>query len=299
LETARKICRRLHAYLNLNHYAGTVYAVYPDVVYLNTSVGMISIQTNARCLMPFSVVVNSTKPLTRYEIAEGQQAVLADERIEIPACEFAVDLSLATDYELSLDHMQAVFLPVDLNIRMRHVLHAIETNAKEDDLSALVIDTKVNSFCESVLLNLERLHAGFREQLSQECFEASSSISGVGMGIVPASDLFLCGYLAGYAALSVALGRNRDRVLELTRCAASGAAAHTNELGAAFLLQSGEGLVSEDLFQLLRNLFSDVSYSTLVANANKIASESDQGGTNLLSGVCLSIVRQYGGKPLE
>ena len=299
VETARKICRRLHAYLDMDRYAGTVYAVYPDVVYCSTSVGMVSILTNARCLMPFSIVVNSTKPLTRYEIAEGQEVLLGNEKIEIPACEFNVDLSLATDYELSLGSVQAVFLPVDLDIRMRHVLRAIETNAVEDDLSALAADGKRNAFCETVAPHLDRLHAAFREQITAECREVGASISGVGLGITPASDLFLCGYLAGYAALSVALGRSRDRVLELTRETAGGAAAHTNELGAALLLQSGEGLVSEDLFQLLCNLFSDANYAAIVANANKIASETDRGGTDLLTGVWLSIVHQYGGKPLE
>jgi hypothetical protein len=297
-ENARKICRRLHAYLDLGRYAGTVYAVYPDVVYCTTPVGMVSILTNARCLMPFSLVVGSTKALTRYEIAEGQEVLLGDDKIEVPACDFSVDLSLATDYELSLDAIQTVFLPVDLDIRLRHVLRAIETNASEDDLSALVSDAKQNAFVETVLPHLKRLHEGFLEQIPSECREASALISGVGLGLTPSSDHFLCGYLSGYAALSAALGRNRERVLELTREAASGAAAHTNDLGAAFLLQSGEGLVSEDLFLLLRNLFSDASYPAIVACANKIASEKEHGGTDLLTGVYLSIVRQYGGKPL-
>ena len=297
-ETARKICRRLHAYLDLDRYVGTVYAVYPDVVYCTTPVGMVSILTNARCLMPFSIVVSSTKALTRYEIAEGQEVLFGDDRIDVPACEFSVDLSLATDYELSLDALQAVFLPVDLDIRLRHVLHAIETNASEDDLSAIVTDTKENAFCEAVSPHLTHLHESFREQIAPDCRDAGARISGVGLGLTPSSDYFLCGYLSGYAALSAALGRSRDRVLELTREAASGAAAHTNELGAAFLLQSGEGLVFEDLFQLLRNLFSDASYPAVMASANKIASEKEHGGTDLLTGVYLAIVRQYGGKPL-
>ncbi len=276
-----------------------VYAVYPEVVYCTTPVGIVSILTNARCLMPFSLIVSSTKALTRYDIAEGQEVLFADDRIEIPACDFNVDLSFATDYELSLDALQTVFLPVDLDIRLRHILRTIETNAEEDDLSALATDAKQNAFCETVLPYLDRLHDSFREQDAAECRDVSALISGVGPGLVPSSDLFLCGYLSGYAALSTALGRSRQRVMELTREAGSGAAAHTTELGAAFLLQSGEGLVSEDLFQLLHNLFSDASYPAIVACANKIASGKDQGGTDLLTGVYLSVARQYGGKSLS
>ena len=225
--------------------------------------------------------------------------LLGNDRIEIPSCEFCVDLSFATDYELSLDSMQAVFLPVDLDIRMRHVLRVVETNAKEDDLSALVTDLKRNSFCDIVSPHLDRLHAAFREQVASECRDTASLISGVGLGTVPASDHFLCGYFAGYEALSAALGRSKERVLELTREAASGAAAHTNELGAAFLLQSGEGLVSEDVFRLLCNIFSDANYPAIDACANKIASEKEHAGTDLLSGIYMAVVRQYGGKPLE
>ena len=112
-ETARKICKRLHAYLQMGNYAGTVYAVYPDAVYCNTSIGMISILSNAHCLTPFSTVVSSTKPFPRYEIHEGQEVLIGNEKIDIPECDFTVDLSQATDYDLSLDSIRAVFLPND------------------------------------------------------------------------------------------------------------------------------------------------------------------------------------------
>ena len=279
--------------------AGTVHAVYPDAVYCDTSIGMIGILTNAHCLAPFSAVVPSTKPLTRCGIVEGQQVLLGNEKIEIPECEFLIDLSQSTDYDLSLETIRAVFLPTDYDIRLRHVLHAIETNAKADDLAPLVTDVKPNEYSDAVRPLLQPLHDAFRERDPEAAAAATAAIAGQGVGLIPSADRMLCGYLAGYGALSAALGRTFPRVLEMTRALAGAAAAHTTELSGAFLLQSGEGLVSEDLFILLRNILSDAPYSALVASANRIAALPLGGGADVLVGVYLSLSRLYAVNPVN
>lgn len=283
----------------MGNYAGTVYTVQPDAVYCNTNIGMIAILTNAHCLEPFSAVVPSTKPLTRFGIEEGQEVLMGEERIEIPACEFVVDLSQSTDYDLSLDSIRAVFLPADYDIRLRHILRAIETNAKNDDLSPLVTDRKANEYSSILSPMLPELHEAFRDQNLTLCDTAASKIAGIGVGLIPSADRMLCGYMAGYGALSAALGRSFQRVLEMTRALASASAAHTTELSGAFLLQSGEGLVSEDVYQLLRNVLSDAPYSVLTAAANRIAALPLGGGTDLLVGVHLALSRLYAENPVE
>jgi hypothetical protein len=298
-ETARKICKRLHAYLRMGTYDGTVHAVYPDAIYCNTSIGMISILSNAHCLAPFSTIVSSVKPFTRYEIEEGMHVLMGNERIEIPDCELTLDLSQSTDYDLSLDTIRAVFLPNDYDIRLRHILHIVETNAKADDLSPLVVDTKPNQYSETIRPLLPKLHAAFRDQDPQACSEATSAIAGIGAGLIPSADRLLCGYIAGYAALSAALGRSFGRVLEMTRALASAAAAHTTELSGAFLLQSGEGLVSEDLYMLMRNVLSDAPYSVLVSTANRIAALPLGGGSDMLAGVYLSLSMLLSESPID
>lgn len=283
----------------MSNYAGTVHAVYPDAVYLDTSIGMLAILTNAHCLAPFSSVVPSTKALTRYEIEEGQQVLLGNERIEIAEAEFTVDLSQGTDYDLSLDSIRAVFLPTDYDIRLRHILRAVEANAKADDLSPLITDAKPNDDSETIRPLLPLLHEAFCDQDPEACRNAAASIAGVGVGLIPSADRLLCGYMAGYAGFSAALGRNFNRVLEMTRALASAAAEHTTELSAAFLLQSGEGMVNEDLFVLLRNVLSDAPYSALTASANSIAALPLGGGADLLAGVYLSLSRLYTAGPLS
>lgn len=298
-ETARKICKRLHAYLRMGNYEGTIHAVYPDAIYCSTSIGMVSILNNAHCLSPFSALVSSVKPFTRYEIEEGQRVLMGSERIEIPDCELSIDLSQSTDYDLSFDAIKAVFLPNDYDVRLRHILRTIETNAKEDDLAPLVVDIKPNEYSDTIKPLLPDLHTAFRDQDPNLCAEAASRIAGIGVGLIPSADRLLCGYIAGYAALSATLGRNFQRVLEMTRALSGSAAAHTTELSGAFLLQSGEGLVSEDLFMLVRNVLSDAPYSVLVASANRIAALPLGGGTDMLAGVYLSLSMLYSATPIE
>lgn len=299
METARKICRRLHAYLRMGNYDGTVYAVYPDAIYCDTSIGMISILTNAHCLNPFSTIISSTKALTEFAVCEGQSVLMGEERIEIVGSDFSADLSQSTDYDLSMETIKAVFLPVDYDIRLRHILHAVETNAKEDDLSPLITDIRENDYSAQVEPLLPRLHTAFREQDHAECREAGRLLAGLGVGLIPPSDRLLCGYMAGYSALSAAFGRGFSRVLEMTRELASASAQHTTELSAAFLLQSGEGMVSEDLLLLLCNVFSDAPYSTLIAAANRIAALPLGGGADLLVGVYLALSALYTGGPID
>ena len=291
-ETARKICKRLHAYLRIDRYAGKVREVRDDVIRLDTQIGLVSVLTNAHGLHPFSVVVNSTKPFPRYDAEEGQAVLMGDERIEIPACGLSIDLSQATDIDLSVETMRSLFLPVDLDIRARHILRVLESNDVNDSFAPLVTEAKSNSYCDAVKPLLKPFQDAFREQDAPALREASGALANLGNGAASTSDDLLCGYAAGYAALSAALGRNPQRVLAVTREMASGAAAHTTDLTAAFLLQAGEGLMSEDVYLLLQCVFSDAAYSTMVAHATKIASTGVI-GINLLTGVYLAVTSLY------
>lgn len=298
-EFARKICKRFHAYLRMSSYQGQVYSVAEDAVYFQTTLGMISVLTNTHCLQPFSAVTNSLKPFPKHGLQEGQTVILENETITVPACGFTVDLSSATDIELSVDVMQTLFIPMDLNIRLRHLLRVIDAYGRSDDLSPLVTDAKSNPYVETLRPHLPGLHEALREQDEDGCRKTAALLAGCGNGWNPSSDDMLVGYMTAYAALSVALGRKRARVLNLTRAVASGAAEHTTDRSAAFLLQSGEGLMAEDVFQLLRSIFSDVSYPTMVAYATKVASFISVSGTDVLTGIYLAVTEHYGGRIMD
>ena len=289
METAERICKRLHSYLRAGAYQGRVNGIYSDRVEILTPFGMVNLLRGGS-LLPFSCTISGLQPFTAMGLKQGMDASLSDIGIEVPDAAFFVDVTLAEDIELSIDVMVNLFIPVDLPIRSRYIQRVIEQYASSEDLSMLVLSQK-GDHCDKLREPLRNLAEAFLEQDAALVQLASSHCSGFGSGYVPASDSLLCGYLACYAAFSYALGRSRDRVLSLTRAAALGGASNTNENGAAALLQSGEGMVSEDLFQLLRCLFSDIPYTSLGANAGKTATAA--GGVSVLTGVFCCLRDQY------
>lgn len=300
VESARKICKRFHAYLRLQPYRGRVLSVFSNAVNIQTEFGIVSVLRNTDCLHPFSCLVGAIQPFTRLNINVNDEVFFSNEAIQFTASELAVDISTALDLDLSLDVMVNLFIPVDLNIRMRQLKRVIESFAEPEDMSPFVLDdVKSNPYCDLIKPRIAKLHDAVRDQDKDLCSEIVATISGCGVGLTPSSDDLLCGYFAAYAALSLSLGRNRSRVLALTREMAYSAAQHTTELSAAFLLQSGEGLVSEDVFQLLRCIFSDVSYPTLVGYASKVATFGSTSGTDTLTGIYLAITQQYGGTDID
>lgn len=299
VESARKICKRFHSYIRLQSYRGKVLSVFSKAVNIETEFGIVSLLTNTDCLHPFSCIVGAIRPFTQLNIHVDDEVLIENEAIKFPSAELAIDVSMALDMELSLDVMVNLFIPIDLGIRMRQLRRVIESFAEADDMSPLVLDTKSNPYCDLIRPRLIKLSEALKEGSIAACCDAAASISGCGIGLTPSSDDLLCGYFAAYAALSQSLGRNRARVMDLTRQMAYAASLHTTELSGAFLLQSGEGLVSEDVFQLLRCIFSDISYPTLVAYATQVATFGSTSGTDTLTGIYLAITEQYGGTDID
>ena len=290
METADKICKRFHSYLLSGEYSGRVGSITGEKLEIETAFGTVSI-LNAGALQPFSCFVSGIQPFTAMNLRPGMDAMLDKRGIDIPEGEFAVDVTLAEDVDLSIECMVNLFLPVDISIRARHIHRIVEQYSANEDLSLLVIAPDKSPKLQPIRVALEELSQAFFEQDLAHIERAAASCSGFGNGIVPASDALLCGYMACFSCLSYALGRSRETVLNMTRAAASGAAANTNENGAAVLLQAGEGIVPEDVFQLLRSLFSDIPYTSLSAWGNRIGKAIN--GVNVLVGISMALHDLY------
>ena len=290
METADKICKRFHSYLLSGEYSGRVGSITGEKLEIETAFGTVSI-LNAGALQPFSCFVSGIQPFTAMNLRPGMDAMLDKRGIDIPEGEFAVDVTLAEDVDLSIECMVNLFLPVDISIRARHIHRIVEQYSANEDLSLLVIAPDKSPKLQPIRVALEELSQAFFEQDLAHIEQAAASCSGFGNGIVPASDALLCGYMACFSCLSYALGRSRETVLNMTRAAASGAAANTNENGAAVLLQAGEGIVPEDVFQLLRSLFSDIPYTSLSAWGNRTGKAIN--GVNVLVGISMALHDLY------
>ena len=290
METADKICKRFHSYLLSGEYSGRVGSITGEKLEIETAFGTVSI-LNAGALQPFSCFVSGIQPFTAMNLRPGMDAMLDKRGIDIPEGEFTVDVTLAEDVDLSIECMVNLFLPVDISIRARHIHRIVEQYSANEDLSLLVIAPDKSPKLQPIRVALEELSQAFFEQDLAHIERAAASCSGFGNGIVPASDALLCGYMACFSCLSYALGRSRETVLNMTRAAASGAAANTNENGAAVLLQAGEGIVPEDVFQLLRSLFSDIPYTSLSAWGNRTGKAIN--GVNVLVGISRALHDLY------
>lgn len=290
METAERICKRFHGYLLSGEYTGRVAAITGEKLDIETSFGIVSV-LNAGALQPFSCVVSGVQPFTAMNLQPGMDVLLDKKAIDIPDGEFSVDVTLAEDVDLSIECMVNLFLPVDISIRARYLHRIVERYSANEDLSLLVIDPNGASELQQIRDALQELSAAFFEQDLFHIEQAAARCSGFGSGVVPASDALLCGYMACFSCLSYALGRSRETVLSMTRAAAAGGVTNTNEQGAVALLQAGEGVAAEDVFQLLRSLFSDIPYTSLSAWGNRTAKGVN--GVNTLVGVSMALHDQY------
>lgn len=290
METAERICKRFHAYLLSGEFTGRVAAVTGERLDIETSFGIVSV-LNAGALQPFSCFVSGIQPFTAMGLQSGMDVLLDRKGIAIPDGDFAVDVTLAEDVDLSIECMVNLFLPVDIAIRARYIHRIVERYSANEDLSLLIIDPDIEPALQRIRGSLQDLSHAFFEQDLQHIEQAAANCSGFGSGVVPASDALLCGYMACFSCLSYALGRSRDTVLGITRAAAAGGASNTNESGTVALLQAGEGVVAEDVFQLLRSLFSDIPYTTLSAWGNRTAKGPN--GVNVLVGISMALHDLY------
>lgn len=294
METALKICKRLHSYLYAGQFTGRVLNVWSNRLEVETPFGLVAL-VQRECLKPFSCVVGGVKPFPAMNIRPGMQVLLGQNGFDIPDTELEVDITLAEDVDLSMDTMTNLFLPMDLHIRLRHILRAIEQGATGEDLTGLVLARKNPGALAPLQKALTELGEALEEGEYDMMEARAAACAGVGSGVIPASDVLLTGYMVAYTGLSYALGRSRELVRYITRRVAAGAAANTNDSGRAALLQGGEGLLDEDRFQLIRALFSDTPYTTLSGCAMRIASGE---GIHFLMGLCLAIDRHYLSKTL-
>ncbi|MCL2671710.1 MAG: DUF2877 domain-containing protein [Clostridiales bacterium] len=297
---ARKICTRLLAYLQLYPGRARVHSVFPRALNIEARFGIFSVLQGEGGLRPFSCETGPLMPFTELPCKAGEELRILDNCIEFPASDWVLRLSGAQAVDLSVDAILHSIVPVDLPLRMRYLLRVLTEHAQSEDMTPLVIAGAAdNPYTTLLRPRIEELRAAVDEQDLRAAAETAGAMSGCGMGLTPASDDFLCGYMSAYAVLSKALGRRRERVLPLTRAMAGEAAKHTNDLSAAFLLQSGEGLMAEPVFALLLALFSDAPYQSLTMHAARVAALGASSGTDMLSGLYLSIRHHLGGIEID
>lgn len=297
---ARRICKRLLAYLQLYPGRARVHSVFPHALNIEARFGLFSVLQGDEGLRPFSCETGQLLPFPELSCKAGEGVIITEDRLDFPESNWALRLVSAQNVDLSVDAILQPLVPEDFPLRMRYLRRVLEEHAQPEDLTPLVLtDAPDNPYTSLLRPKLDALRAAVDEQNAMAAAETAGGMSGCGLGLTPASDDFLCGYMAAYAVLSRAVGRRRERVLPLTRAMAAQAAKHTNDISAAFLLQSGEGLMAEAVFSLFLALFSDAPYTNVSMRAKRVAALGATSGTDMLTGLYLSIRHHFGGIEID
>jgi hypothetical protein len=141
-----------------------------------------------------------------------------------------------------------------------------------------------------VAKRLPELNKAIRE-CDNRAAEHAGHIAGGGIGLTPSSDDLLVGYLSVYLAESKTRGNSHfEEVLKLTQAMGEKAAEHTNQISGAFLRQCGRGLLSEDMAELFRTLYSASEADTVRLSGQRIIKVGSTSGIDMLTGVVLALL---------
>lgn len=292
---AKAICTLLYERLHDAALGGTVLSAFEHAVNIETPAGLVSILTETRCLQPFAV--RAACGTLQAHFAPGEQVLINADTLRTGRT--AISLVTAATVDLSVAHgMQSAIAG---HSREHHsaldpapLLSVLASGGESDGLSALVTRLKSNVYADFLRPRLPRLFAAVAAGEAAEAGEAAAAIAGCGIGLTPSSDDLLTGYMAMLHAMSAVgvLGN----IAPVAREIAGRAAQKTNRISGAFLLQSGEGYVSEDVLHLLRLLYSDSDALQIKQAATRVAAFGSTSGSDMLTGIVLAIIHHDGGK---
>ena len=292
---AKAICTLLYERLHDAALGGTVLSAFEHAVNIETPAGLVSILTETRCLQPFAV--RAACGTLQAHFAPGEQVLINADTLCTGRT--AISLETAATVDLSVAHgMQSAIAG---HSREHHsaldpapLLSVLASGGESDGLSALVTRLKSNVYADFLRPRLPRLFAAVAAGEAAEAGEAAAAIAGCGIGLTPSSDDLLTGYMAMLHAMSAVgvLGN----IAPVAREIAGRAAQKTNRISDAFLLQSGEGYVSEDVLHLLRLLYSDSDALQIKQTAMRVAAFGSTSGSDMLTGIVLAIIHHDGGK---
>ncbi len=292
---AKAICTLLYERLHDAALGGTVLSAFEHAVNIETPAGLVSILTETRCLQPFAV--RAACGTLQAHFAPGEQVLINADTLCTGRT--AISLETAATVDLSVAHgMQSAIAG---HSREHHsaldpapLLSVLASGGESDGLSALVTRLKSNVYADFLRPRLPRLFAAVAAGEAAEAGEAAAAIAGCGIGLTPSSDDLLTGYMAMLHAMSAVgvLGN----IAPVAREIAGRAAQKTNRISDAFLLQSGEGYVSEDVLHLLRLLYSDSDALQIKQAAMRVAAFGSTSGSDMLTGIVLAIIHHDGGK---
>ena len=284
---AERLCAAWASALSTGAMEGSIHSVFDRAVNINTAGGMVSMLPAERGLYPWSCTVQTSAPLSALGLKPGMRAAISRAGMRVDEAGLAVDLSAARPVNLDIWQLDLTVPPAAECLAALEALLFAEGSA--EGMRPLAVGGADNPFSAMIRPRLCALHTAFLSGEPQKAGEAAAAIAGCGPGLTPSSDDMLLGYVCAFYALAFQAGQGHEAALAIGRAACKAAAAKTNAISGAFLLQCGEGLASQNILDLFYALFSGSPGELAEAPARRILSIGAASGADILTGVVLSL----------
>ena len=291
---ATVVCKRLLELSLLRPRTGAVHSVFDHAVNLEFGMaGLIGLIAEGKALTPYAVSVRTDVPFAQTGVRAGMAAQLLEGKLLLPEAGISLDLSRATQMELSVDSIALCYDSEAKTTLARMILDALNRADAGESMAALVTGGEGNAFTRFLAPRLARLTDAVALGAWEEAAAAAANCAGCGMGLTPSSDDLLCGYISTlhllYRNSKVANASSQLSAL------AQAAAGKTNRISGTFLLQSGMALVNSALYELYRAIYTSLdrlAADRAIARVLEIGSTS---GADMLTGIVLALRQNNGG----
>lgn len=231
-----------------SHSAGTVHSVYRKTINLLFSGHLLSLQAANSPLSPLSLITDQTEAqMQALPAAAGQPVSASDGQIVIHCDGSPVEISClrAAQYDPVL---RGKLVPSQRGT----LSDAIQTVLSESDRSGFrLIVRRDPSVRDSLVLSAaaRSLHQAWTQYCAEQYEQSAVSLCrviGLGIGLTPSGDDFLCGVFAGLRLL----GREQETFFHALHRQAASQLDRTNEISAAFLACALRGQFSQAVCSL-------------------------------------------------
>ncbi|MEA4894176.1 MAG: DUF2877 domain-containing protein [Oscillospiraceae bacterium] len=251
-----------------------MHSVYKKTINLERDGELVSIQAEDTPLSPLSLICDlSPSEMASFSLSSGDFARINNNRIVTSCCFF--ELENVDSIELRLPHLAET----DIDFRRQQILECLSAMMPSVGFSDLLLpggieylSNPVAVFAEEILRKSKSL---FNSRDIRTAVGHLCSLIGLGIGLTPSGDDFLCGFLSGLMMYDTSFSRDIFSVLSAEIIIML---ERTNEISSAFLRCAINGSFSEALCN-----FSRYESSTDIYNAFSVIGHSS--GADSLCGL--------------
>ena len=217
-----------------NH--GIVHSIYRNTINVSIDKKLLAIQTQDSPLSPISLITNlDTEQLGKLPVAVGDSIIIPKD-----SCNQVINLSPVLPF--SKQHCQELFMKIRRSI--------ITSNTQGFDLIFQFSDLVNNNLMLSAARNkMENAFHFYQKRNYENTSRELSKLIGLGLGLTPSGDDFLCGMLAGFHLLD----RNNHTFTKCLFHYINDNLNNTNDISRAFLNCALHGHYSQAVNKLWTN----------------------------------------------